>query len=392
MIYLDYAGSTPILPELMEHYNLVSQSFWGNPSATHPTGQLAKAELERSRLKLFNILGISRDTHNIIFTASITEANFLALQTFKKTRSGEACEPQTGKILYSNLEHDSVLENIPGDNQKRVVVDSNGFINLEDLQSKITDEINLICIQSVNNEIGTIQQLKEIKAIADEVNLERSKLGIPKLHILSDSAQAPNWIDLKELVKNVDLVTFSSSKIYAPKGVGCLVYKKEINLKSEIRGGHQESGIRAGTENVASISTFTQALELTQINLDKNRVKVGNLRDYLYKKLKQAIPNIQINGFYEENNFSQRAANNLNIFIPNLNTEEVLTALSLENICVSSGSNCRSGAIHNSPLFNEIGKKETGANIRITLGIMTTQKEIEEFVEKLSTVTASLSI
>jgi cysteine desulfurase len=419
MIYLDYAGSTPVLPELLEHYNSITTKYWGNPSAIHPIGRLAKSELELSRLKVLDNLGVSRETHNLVFTSNITEANHLAIQAFKP-RSGEVNEPRANEdkiplvrgqsealgvargqavrlggsgevyeppdpILYSNLEHDSILKNINNLEEKnRVELDLEGFIDLADLEAKITNGIKLICIQSVNNEIGTIQPLKEIRVLVDKINLIRGQEGVAKLYIFSDSAQAPNWLNLKEIMENVDILSLSSSKIYAPKGVGCLVYKKEINLDSEVKGGTQESGIRAGTENVAGISTFTKALEISQNNLEINVKNALNIRDHLASLILQSNPEITINGFFEQGDFKKRAANNLNIFIPKINTDQILTFLSLQNVCVSSGSNCQSGATKESLLIKEIGNKQVGTNLRISLGILTTKEEIIEFAKILS--------
>jgi cysteine desulfurase len=418
MIYLDYAGSTPVLPELLEHYNAITTKYWGNPSAIHPIGRLAKSELENSRLKVLDILGISRETHNLVFTSNITEANHLALKPFTVAAiadrhmqneprasegkvplvrgqaerlggsSGEVNEPSQNPpnpILYSNLEHDSILKNINDPKEKnRVKLDLEGYIDLADLEAKITNYIKLICIQSVNNEIGTIQPLKEIRVLVDKINLIREQEGVPKLYIFSDSAQAPNWLNLKEIMENVDILSLSSSKIYAPKGVGCLVYKKEINLDAEVKGGLQESGIRAGTENVAGISTFTKALELSQNNLEINVKNTLDIQDHLFSLISLSNPEIIINGFFEQGDFKKRVANNLNIFIPKIHTDQILTFLSLQNVCVSSGSNCQSGAVKESQLIKEIGSKQVGANLRITLGILTTKQEIDEFVKILS--------
>lgn len=422
MIYLDYAGSTPVLPELLEHYNAITSKYWGNPSAIHPIGRLAKSELELSRLKVLDILGVSRETHNLVFTSNITEANHLAIQTFKP-RSGEVHEPKANEekiplvrgqaerlggsgevhepptsptepsqntepsrpILFSNLEHDSILKKINDSTQiSRVKVDINGFINLADLEAKITNQTQLICIQSVNNEIGTIQPLKEIRTLVDKINIVRAKESVSKLYIFSDSAQAPSWLNLKEIMPNVDILSLSSSKIYAPKGVGCLIFNKEINLIPEAKGGNQENGYRAGTENVAGISTFTKALELSQNSLDINIKNVLELRDYLVNLITRSNPEITINGFFEQGDFKKRVANNLNIFIPRIDTDQILTFLSLQNVCVSSGSNCQSGATKQSQLIKEIGNKQVGANLRITLGILTTKQEIDEFVKILS--------
>jgi len=410
VIYLDYAGSTPVLPELLEHFIATTNKYWGNPSAIHPIGRLAKSELEQSRLKVLDILGVSRETHNLVFTSNITEANHLAIQTFKPRNgevyepkaneekvplvkgqaerlggNGEVYEPHTGNILFSTLEHDSILKNIIyRDGINQVKIDPNGFIDLENLEAKITNNTKLICIQSVNNEIGTIQPLKEIRALVDKINIFRTKQGIGKLYIFSDSAQAPYWINLKEIMQNVDILSLSSSKIYAPKGVGCLILNKEINLIPEANGGNQENGYRAGTENVAGISTFAKALEISQNNLEGNIKTVLELRDYLVSLINSSNPEIEINGFFEKANFKKRAANNLNIFIPKINIDQILTFLSLNNVCVSSGSNCQSGATKQSQLINELGNKEAGANLRITLGILTKKEEIDEFAKILS--------
>lgn len=383
MIYLDYAGSTPVLPELLEHYNLISQNFWGNPSATHPIGQLAKAELERCRLKVLETLKLSRDDYKIVFTGNITEANSLALNSFTKDNS---------KIAYTVLEHDSILNNLKQSESIKIEITKDGFIDLEDLENKLVanNKIELVCVVGINSEIGTIQPLAKTREVVNRININRVKSGRTVVKIFTDLAQAASWTNLSQIVKYLDLFSLSSSKIYAPKGVGCLVYKKTINIKPITMGGKQESGLRAGTENVAGISTFAKALELSQNNLQENIQKTLFLRDKLHNLLHNNIPNILINGYFKETNFTNRSANNINIFIPNLNTEEILTALSLAEVCISSGSNCRSGAIINSPLLNQIRNIQKGANLRITLGIITTNLEIEEFVNILAKVTTKL--
>lgn len=384
MIYLDYAGSTPVLPELLEHYKSVSEKFWGNPSATHPVGQLAKAELERSRLQILETLKLSRDDYNAVFTGGITEANSLALNSFINSDS---------KIAYTVLEHDSIINNLGEESSVKINITEDGFIDLEDLEEKLLadKEVEVICLVGINSEIGTIQPITEARKIVDKVNITRLDLGYSVVKIFSDLAQAPNWINLGEVVSCLDLFTLSSSKIYSPKGTGCLVYKKQIQINPINNGGKQEFGIRAGTENVVGISTFAKALELVQNNVSTEVNRVGQLRDYLWEKLTSASDKIEVNGYYLVNNSTLRVANNLNIFIPQFYTEEVLTALSLKNVCVSSGSNCRSGAITSSALFQVIGVEKQGANLRITLGKFTTKDDIDEFISILFGVLKSLS-
>lgn len=358
-IYVDNSSTTRLnesvlykmLPYLKENY--------GNASTTYSLGKISRKAIEESRKKIAKC--INANPEEIYFTASGTESDNMAIQgiAHKYMYKGK-------HIITSNIEHLAVLNTckkleLEGFEVTYVETQRNGIIDIEKIKEAIREDTILISIMYVNNEIGTIQNIQEISKLAKEKGII--------LH--TDAVQA--MPHLKIDVKDIDALTMSAHKFNGPKGVGALYLKDGININNVICGGHQENGIRPGTENVAGIVGMAEALEITTNNLDKNNKKEKALRDYLYNMLNSEIKGITINGDKE-----RRINSNINISIDGVDSPELMLFLDMNGICASGGSACNSSQKELSHVLKAIGQENTA--LRITLSSENTIYDIEKIV------------
>lgn len=362
MIYLDNAGTTKIDDSVLNAMLPYLKESYGNASSLHSLGQHAKEDLENARSKIASYL--NANAKEIFFTSGGSEADNQAIIS----ASTMGARKNKFHIITSAFEHHAVLHTLhklekQGFKVTYLDVYENGIIKLDDLKNAITDQTCLVTIMFANNEIGTIQPIKDIAKICHEHNVI--------FH--TDAVQAVGNIpvDVKEL--GVDMLSLSAHKFHGPKGVGALYCKLGVPLLSLIEGGNQENGKRAGTENVAGIVGMATALELATANLQKTIQHETVLRDKLIKGLSK-IEHSAING-----DLVNRLPNNFSICFEGIEGESLLLLLDDKGICASSGSACTSGSLDPSHVLLAIGRPHDVAHgsLRLTLSKFTTKAEID---------------
>ncbi len=378
-IYLDYASSA------------LSQS--ANPGAIHELGVKEKNKLENARAKIAEILGTRRD--EIIFTSGATESNNLAIlglvQNFKKPH-----------IVTTNIEHASVLEvyrYLEKTKQAEVTyvaVEKNGIINLKKLKKALKPNTILVSVMYANNEIGTIQPIREIAKIIRYHNKNLTRLRHPLLAeeragvrclFHTDATQAINYLPIQVEQLGVNLMSFNGAKIYGPKGVGVLYVKRNTPIRKIMFGGDQEFGLRPGTENVVLATALADALEITEKIKEKENKRLIQLRDYFITKISRVVLDIKFNGDLEN-----RLPNNINITIAKIPSDLLVFELSARGIMASSKSACKSSRAEGSYVIKAIrpeSNPEIGG-VRFSLGRRTTKKDIDYTVKSLSQILTKL--
>ena len=379
-IYLDYSANTPIDKEVVLYMVPFFDASFGNPSSLHMRGRRSRKVIEDARESIAKIIGANSD--EIIFTGSGTESNNLAIIGFAR-----AYKNKGNHIIISNIEHKSNLEAVhtlekEGFNISILPVKKNGIIDVEECVKLITDKTILISIMYVNNEIGTIQPIKEL-------SLEISKLkknNLPHLHVDACQAITVLPIDVRDL--GVDLLTLNSSKVYGPNGVGLLYKRKGINIEPLILGGGQENNLRAGTESVPLITGFAKALQISAEKRDCEYKRLKSLQEYLRKELKNKISQVLFNGDQE-----LCIPSVVHITVPSIEGESMLMMLDSYGICVSTGSACSATDLRPSYVLTAIGQAPEliHGSLRVSMGRFTTKKEIDYFLEVFPEVVSTLT-
>ena len=367
-IYMDHGATTKPDPEVVNAMLPYYNEFFGNASSLHSTGQDAAKVLNRSREFVADFIGARSD--EIIFTSGGTESDNLALKgiAYHKKNAGK-------HIITSIIEHPAILNTCKylgetGFNITYVPVDDQGVVNPEDVAAAITDDTILISIMHANNEIGTIQPIKEISKIAHEHDI--------LMH--TDAVQSVGKIPVNVDDLGVDMLSISGHKIYGPKGVGALYVRKGTRLQSLVQGGAHEFGKRAGTENIPGIVGFAKAIELTDHQLSEDEKHLINLRDTMIKKLLDSIPYSYLNGHP-----TQRLPNNVHIRFNFVEGESLLMLLNIKGVDVSTGSACSSKSLEPSHVLMALGipSEEIHGSLRITMGRENTMDEVNYVVENL---------
>lgn len=379
-IYLDYAATTPIDSKILKAMGPYLRKEFGNASSIHTFGQKALAAVDQSRQIAADFLNCK--TEEIIFTGSATEANNLAIfssigeRFFKK----EAFSPH---IITTQIEHHAVFEPCKelekrGAQVTYLPINKNGLVSVSDVDKAIKSNTVLVSIMYANNEIGTVQPIQEIgKLVKDH-----------KILFHTDAVQAANYLDCDVEKLGVDLLTLSSHKIYGPKGVGLLYVRKGTNLNPLIFGGGQEHGLRSGTENVAGIVGFSQALKELQNPKSKiQNIRIRQFRDKITKYILKFIPDCRLNGSQVN-----RLPNNVNISFRGAEGEAVVISLDQKGIACSTGSACSSRSLEPSHVLLALGlsDEEAHGSLRISLGKYTTAQEIDKFLKVLPSVVEKL--
>jgi cysteine desulfurase len=385
-IYLDHASTTPIDKQVLKAMNVCFEKIYGNPGSLHKQGYTAKEVLTNARQKVAKVLNCA--PQEIIFTGSGTESDNLAILGVARANK------QVGSsIICSSIEHHAVLNSVEhlketGFETVLVEVDQNGVINLADLKNKITDQTVLVSVMYANNEIGTIQPVKEISKIIKETRLDRQKRGIKTLiYFHTDACQAAGYLELDVNSLGVDLLTLNGSKIYGPKGTGVLYVRTGVNIKPIIFGGGQEGGKRSGTENVPGIVGLAKALEISDKKRKIESKRETKLRDYFIKNIIKNITRVILNGHPEN-----RLPNNINISVLDIEGEAMLLWLDKYGIAVSTGSACDSKSLEPSHVIMALGKSYefANSNLRFTLGRSTTKKDIDYVLAVLPKIVQDL--
>ncbi|MEK7139054.1 MAG: cysteine desulfurase family protein [Patescibacteria group bacterium] len=387
-IYLDNAASTPIDAKVVREMAKAT-GLYGNPSSYNDCGRETREYIEKARLKVARFLGAHSD--EIIFTASGTEANNLAIQgiarnfkflilNFKTKPKSKNSKPH---VIITQIEHPSVLEPVrrlekEGFNVSYLSVNHEGFISLEELKKALRPETILVSVMYANNEIGTIQPIVKISKIINDFRnrlLAYQLTSLPAFHV--DACQATEYLDMNINHLGVDMLTFNGSKVYGPRGVGVLYKRRGVALSPLLLGGEQESGLRAGTENVPAIGGLAVALD----NINKTETeRLTRLRDYFIKEIKSCMQDILVSGALG----NQRLPNNVHISVPGLSSEVMLLELDKYGICAGSGSACTSHSVEPSHVLKAIGveKKYLDGALRFSMGRQTTKGDLD-YVSKV---------
>ncbi len=367
-VYMDYNATTPIHP-LVKQELLDTLDICGNGSSMHTFGREAMERIENARTKIASL--INAQPNEIIFTAGGTESDNTVLNyvAFGSKTSGK------NEIITTPIEHPAILETAKflenfGIVTKFMKVDSTGRVNPEELYELITDKTALISVMAANNEIGTIQDIKAIGAIAKEKGV----------YFHTDAVQAIGKIKIDVRDMNIDFLSMSGHKIYAPKGIGILYVRKGVPYCPFIHGGHQEGGRRAGTLNTTGIVALGKAAEMAELELEEEYTKLSSLRDRLKKGIIESIPDIRVNG-----NQEHCLPNTLNVSFIGAEGESILLYMDLEGIAVSTGSACSTGSLEPSHVLMATGVDAELAHgsIRFSLGRENTEEDVDYVLEKL---------
>jgi cysteine desulfurase len=361
MIYLDHAATTPMRPEILEVMRTYFLERFGNPSSLHTYGLEARKAIEDAREQIAHSIGATPP--EIVFTSGGTESDNMALRGVLRAGSGES-----DHIITSAIEHPAVLETCKflerlGHEVTYVSVDVDGRINSSEVEEAIRDNTRLISIMHANNEIGSIQPIAEVGAIA-------ASHGV---YMHTDAVQSVGKIPVDVAALNVDMLSISSHKIYGPKGVGCLYVRKGTKLKPLIFGGGHERGLRSGTENVSGIIGFSEAMRLSIEDFADN-VRIQRLRDELIDAVLREIPYTRLNGGKE-----RRLPNNANFSFSYIEGESLVLRLNAKGIAGSTGSACSSKKLEPSHVLLAIGLDPVDAHgsLRLTLGRDTTEADVQ---------------
>ena len=372
-VYLDNASTTKTDADVIDEIASCMNDVYANPSSLHSMGQHAAAKVEAVReLCAKAIRCMPNEIH---FTSGGTESNNLALLGYARANAHK------GKhIITSSVEHHAVLNPCKqleqeGYDVTYIPVDEEGLINIEELFDAIRDDTILLSIMHVNNEIGTIQPIEQIGAIAHENGIA--------FHCDAVQSFGKLIIDVDRM--NIDMLSMSAHKLHGPKGVGFLYVRKGFKIDPIVYGGDQEKKIRPGTINAPLIAGMGIAIQKAYQDMHMREENIGILRNYLFDKIKKDMDGIVING-----SMQQRISENLNISISGIETDALLYAMDLEGICISAGSACMSGSVEPSHVIKAIGKSDQGASARFTLSKYTTAEELDLAFDALQSVVKRL--
>ncbi len=371
IIYLDHGATTAVdervLNKMIPYFNI----SYGNPSSIYGIGRQNKMVIERARQEVAKV--INCNPKEIYFTSCGSESDNLALKGIMYANK------EKGKhIITSKVEHPAIMNTCAtlkrqGFDITYLNVDKEGFVKLDELRNAIRNDTVLISIMFANNEIGTIQNIMEISKIAKENNII--------FH--TDAVQAVGNIKIDVQKLGVDSLSMSAHKFYGPKGVGALYVRKDINIERIQDGGHQEKGMRSGTENVAGIVGLAEALKMAYKELDENNKKILENRNYFIEEIKENFKETTING-----NLEHRLPGNINVTFKGKDSLEILLKLDEYGICASSGSACSTGEDKPSHVLTAIGlsPEEAFSTIRFSLGKENTKEDIDNVIKILASI------
>ena len=368
-IYFDYNATTPLAPEAIDAVTATTRDLFGNPSSVHTFGQQAKATLDQARSSVATLIG--GDPLEVVFTSGGTESDNFAIRGV-----AEALEPTKRRHLITTaIEHEAVLNTVKalarrGWRTTILPVDQSGIVNPDRLREVITDDTALVSVMHANNEIGTIQPIAEMAAIAHEHGA--------LMH--SDGVQSTGKIRVDVRSLGVDLFSISAHKFNGPKGTGALWIRRGTRLQAMQTGGKHERNRRAGTENVPAIAGMGAAAQAATAKLDRESARVAALRDSLETGILQAVEGTAVNGARD-----RRVPNTTNISFDRVEAESLLIALDLEGIAVSTGSACSSGTLEPSHVLRAMGfpSHRTQNSLRFSLGMFSTAEEVDRVIEVL---------
>lgn len=407
-VYLDYAATAPVKKEVLEAMLPYLTEKFGNPSSLHSFGQEARSAVDESRKKIADFLNC--DISEIIFTSGGTESDNMAIRGVilglgvRLKSSSNQIKPH---IITSQIEHHAVLRTCQHLEKNGLVEvtylkpNRDGIIETKKVKAAIKENTVLVSTMYVNNEIGTVQPIREIGKMIEKVNRERSTVNGQRIYFHTDAVQATEYQNMNVDYLHVDLLTISGHKIGAPKGIGALYLKKKTPFLKMIFGGEQEMNQRSGTENVAGIVALGEAIEIVKSQKSikfiksqgtrgiffENIKRIQELQNYFIKIIFKEISEVELNGSKEN-----RSPNNVNFYFKYIEGESILLNLDLVGIAASSGSACTSQSLEPSHVLVAVynDPQRAHGSIRFTLGDKTTKKEIDYTVEKLKIIVKKL--
>ena len=376
-IYLDHNATTPVDPAVLDAMLPFFSADFGNASSIHTFGQRARSAVETAREQVATLLNAR--PQEIVFTSGGTESDNHAI--FGVVNAAAAAGTPK-HVITSAIEHEAVLNTCQALEKQGVAVtylpvNRDGLINLDDLRKAIRPETTLITVMHANNELGTVQPLADIGRVAAEADV----------YFHTDAVQSVGKIPVDVKSLQVDLLSLSGHKLYAPKGIGALFIKGGVRVRQFLYGGHHQRGFRPGTENVAGIVGLGKAAELARISLDSDALRISALRDKLEHGLLSRIPDSRANAAN-----APRTPNTSNITFPGIEGEALIIALDLKGLACSTGAACSSGAVEPSHVLTAIGlpASEARASIRFSLGRHTTAADIDAALEIVPAAVAQL--
>jgi len=380
-IYLDYASLTPVDPRVIREMKAYSSSDFANASSLYKEGVAAKKALEEGRSKVAAFLHAHAD--EIIFTSGGTEANGLAIEGAGRTAHRNGFEKP--HLIISTIEHSSVIETANmmekhGVEVTRISVNEKGIISLEELKKALKPSTFMVSIMAVNNEIGSIQPLRDAIKIVRDYRKARTdgKVQYPLFHC--DAAQAPLYMDLNMEKLGVDLLTLDGTKSYGPRGIGCLFIRRNTPIEQIIYGGGQERNMRSGTENIPAIMGFAKALEIAAKDREAEMLRISNLREQFINGLKTVRSDIQVNGSELLSNDDQ-SPHIVNVSIPGIDNEFFVLQLDARGVACSTKSSCLRDE-DESYVLKAMGK-ESNVSIRFSFGRWTKKGDIVFALKKI---------
>ncbi|MDB5161357.1 MAG: Aminotransferase [Candidatus Saccharibacteria bacterium] len=374
-IYLDYAAATPLDPEVLLAMTPYFTEQFYNPSATYIAARSTRQAVEQARAAVAGWLGAR--PAEIIFTSGATEANNLAIL-------GVAAKHPEGEILVSAIEHESVIAPAQKADAKLIPVSTGGIVDIDHLAKNINEKTLLISVMLVNNELGSVQPLREIAKLVEQTRKSRQRAGnkLP-IYLHTDAAQAGNFFDLHVSRLGVDLMSINGGKIYGPKQSGALYVRAGVQLEPLILGGGQEFNIRSGTENVAGIIGLVRALDIAQKNREEESQRITGLRHSMENEIAEIYSAAVINGSKKH-----RAPHILSVSFPGRDNERLMMELDERGIQAAVGSACSADSVEPSHVLSAIGLDgpEARATLRFSLGRQTKQKDITTAVQLLASI------
>jgi len=368
-IYFDYNATTPLIPAVVDAMSAAERELFGNASSVHFFGQQAKAAIDNARSSVSSLIGA--DPSEVVFTGGGTESDNFAIRG-----AAEALEPTKRRhLIASAIEHEAVLNTLKalarrGWKTTLIPVEQSGIVSPDRLREVITDETAIVSVMHANNEIGTIQPIAELAAVAHEHGA--------LMH--TDAVQTAGKIPVDVRGLGVDLLSLSAHKFNGPKGVGALWVRRGTRMQSIQTGGKHERGRRAGTENVPGIVGMGVAARLSADKMTPEAARVGALRDRLEEGILGSVGSTTINGAR-----ASRVPNTTNISFDRVEAESLLIALDLEGVAVSTGSACSSGTLEPSHVLRAMGfpPHRTQNSLRFSLGVFSTDAEVDRVIEIL---------
>ncbi len=374
-IYMDYSATTPVHPEVVKAMLPYFTEKFGNASTIYSFGREARKAVEEAREVFAGMLGAYQA--ETIFTGGGTESDNHAIKGVAYANRAKG-----NHIITCKTEHHAVLEPChflekEGFTVTYLPVDREGLVDPEDVKKAITGKTILISIMMANNEIGVLQPVTEIGRVARE----------HKVYFHTDAVQAFGMLPINVEQMNIDLLSVSSHKLYGPKGVGALYFRKGVKLAQLLHGGEQEKKRRAGTENVAGIVGFARACKIAQKEMAAERIRLTALREKLIAGFFKKIPGVLLNGHAEK-----RLPNNVNISVKYIEGESIILNLDLEGICASTGSACTSGSLEPSHVLTALGvtAENSHGSVRFSLGKFTSEEDVDVVLTKMPEVVQRL--